>query len=73
MRPSHVGDVHGHAVDTVQDLPTTVINTGTGTATVAPLCGTLTNLSGATGNLTLTRGQRAEIISPDGTNFQQVA
>lgn len=57
----------------VQDAPNVIVNTGSGTITVAPPSGTLTSLAGATGNLTLTQGQRAEILSPDGTNFQQVA
>jgi len=56
----------------VQDVPNTIVNTGTGTITVAPAAGTLTNLSGATGNLSLAQGARAVLKSPDGTNWQQV-
>ena len=44
---------------------------GSGTITVAPPSGTLANLSGSTGNIALTQGQEARILT-DGTNFFQV-
>jgi hypothetical protein len=48
-----------------------VTNTGSGTVTIAPPSGTLYNLSGATGDITLAQGATA-LITSDGTNFYQV-
>lgn len=48
-----------------------VTNTGSGTITVHPISGTLANLSGATGDITLTQGQTA-LFTTDGTNYFQV-
>ena len=48
-----------------------IVNTGAGTVTVTPPSGTLSNLSGVTGNITLAQGQTA-LITSDGTNFFQV-
>jgi hypothetical protein len=52
--------------------PNTVVNQGTGTVTVAPPSGTLTNLSGTTGNITLAQGTSAKFESLDGTNYVQI-
>jgi hypothetical protein len=50
----------------------TCVNNGAGTVTYAPASGTMYNMSGASGSLTLTQGQKATVIS-DGTNTYQIA
>jgi hypothetical protein len=57
---------------TAVSVENVVTNIGTGTITVAPPSGTLTSLTGTTGNITLAQGAKA-FFESDGTNWWQIA
>lgn len=57
----------------VKNTRNTVVNVGSGTITVAPASGTLTDLTGGTGSISLAQGDAAEIACVDSGNYQRIA